>query len=84
MKSSSKKDMDIIIVGDNNYIETGHENSNKSNAPEIISAVAKGVAIVVVAVAIACRLLTVSDGVVQSILEKALEANSSSIVVMYR
>ncbi|MBR1763111.1 MAG: hypothetical protein IJ731_07080 [Eubacterium sp.] len=85
MRSSSKNDVNIVIVGDNNHIESGSKDSKKSKASEIISAVAKGIAIIIVAVAVACRLLTVSDGVVQHILEKALEANySSSIVVMYR
>ena len=79
LKSSSKTKGNIIVLGNNNRIETGDKSNN---IVKIIFAVAFGIGILAISFAMAHRLLTVSDSVVQSILEKMLDTLFSGIEML--
>ena len=79
LKSSSKTKGNIIVLGNNNRIEPGDK---RNNIVKIIFAVAFGIGILAISFAMAHRLLTVSDSVVQSILEKMLDTLFSGIEML--
>ena len=79
LKSSSKTKGNIIVLGNNNRIETGDKSNN---IVKIIFAVAFGIGILAISFAMAHRLLTVSDSVVQSKLEKMLDTLFSGIEML--
>lgn len=80
--------VNINFIGDNNHVIVKNVDSDKPSFFKKIAAITVAIVVIIFSIAIAyafyCRLLTVSDGELISILEKVLELLFSSIANMYR